>query len=203
MKTYSCPLVLNYTEFLHLDEKTTGEIYSPQRMKPTLFDPRKNPEITQELYDLIATAYAAVGGHAKVKSYGDVLKDPDWNWWRGIDIHNSSDFDLVVFGAKTRYGIKFVGTGHDGTSDAKKEYIRSRVEDLNDPGYYIEASGKLADILLSREVPEVTESADVERVLGKPVEWLGKGSMSNGSSWYVRKIGGHPHEKIMLGRPRV
>lgn len=195
--------MLKYTDFLSLSEKSTGEIYSPKRKKPVMFDPRKNPEISDELYDLISTAYAEIGGHLKVKSPQDVLKDPEWDWWEGTDIHHSQDFDIVIFGSKTPYGVKFVGVGHDGSADAKREYIKSRTNALLDPGYYIEASGKLAEIFLNRGVPEVKDPKDVERVLGKSIEWLGDGSSSSGHSWYVRKIAGHPHEKIMLGRPRL
>ena len=49
--------------------------------KPMLFDPRKHPEVKGELFNLISTAYAEIGGHAKIKNDDDVFADPDWNYW--------------------------------------------------------------------------------------------------------------------------
>jgi hypothetical protein len=156
---------------------------------------------------LINVAYAEIGGHAKIKSPDDVFSDRDWNWWEGVDLHNTNDFDLIMFGSKTKFGIKFAGVGHDGSSQAKRAYIQSRAEDLMNPGYYIEVSGKLAEILISKYgVPAVEDQKDVEKVLGRKVDWKGQcpdDPNMPGKGWYVRAIGGHPHAKIMLGKPRV
>jgi len=189
----------------YLNEKS-GEIFKPKRGKPVEFDPYKHPELKDEFFDLINVAYAEIGGHAKIKTPDDVFADPDWNWWEGVDIHNTDDFDLIMFGSKSKFGVKFAGVGHDGSRPAKRAYIQSRAEDLMRPGYYIEVSGKLAEILISQyNCPQVSEQKDVEKVLGKPVEWKGRcpdDPSLPGEGWYVRKIGGHPHAKIMLGRPK-
>lgn len=118
-----------------LTESTSGQIFNPRREKPVIFDPKKHPELSTEFFGLISTAYAEIGGHAKIKSPSDVFSDPDWNFWEGVDIHGSHDFDIVMFGQKTRYGIKFSGVGHDGTREAKRAYVNSRGEDLHKPGY--------------------------------------------------------------------
>jgi hypothetical protein len=196
--------LLTYTEFLL---EKSGEIFKPKRGKPVQFDPTKHPELKDEFFNLITIAYSAIGGHAKVKSPDDVFSDPDWNWWEGVDIHGTEDFDLIMFGSKTRFGVKFAGVGHDGSKQAKREYIKSRAEDLMKPGFYIEVSGKLAEILINDyRCPQVTAEEDVERVLGKVVDWKGKcpdDPNMPGEGWYIRKIGGHPHAKIMLGKPKV
>ena len=185
----------------------SGKIFNPKRGRAMEFDPKAHPELKDEFFNLISVAYSEIGGHAKIRTPDDVFADPDWNWWEGIDIHDTNDFDLIMFGSKTKYGIKFAGVGHDGSSQAKRAYIQSRAEDLMKPGYYIEVSGRLAEILISQYgCPEVTDEKDVERVLGKPVEWAGKcpdDPRLPGTGWYVRKIAGHPHAKIMLGKPRV
>ena len=194
-----------FKEFIN--EAESGNLYKPKRGKPTQFDPSKHPELSNEFFELISMAYQAIGGHAKIKSPADVFADPDWNWWEGIDIHGTSDFDIVMFGSKTKYGVKFAGVGHDGSKEAKREYIQARAKDLLKPGFYIEVSGKIAEILLGTyKCPEVTDQSDVEKVLGKTVEWKGEcpdGPNMPGTGWYVRKIGGHPHAKIMLGRPKI
>lgn len=194
-----------YEDFIN--EASSGLIFNPKRNKPVEFDPKKHPELSTEFYDLISTAYAEIGGHAKIKTPDDVFADKDWNWWEGVDLHGTNDFDIVMFGSKTKYGVKFAGVGHDGSSDAKREYIKSRAEDLVKPGYYIEVSGKLADILISKyHCPTVEDEKSVRTVLGKDIDWKGDcpdDPNMPGKGWYVRKIGGHPHAKILLGKPRV
>jgi len=185
-------------------EKTSGEIFKPKRGKPTKFDHTKYPELSGEFYDLIATAYAEIGGHAKIKSPTDVFSDPSWNYWQGIDIHGDTDFDIIMFGKKTKFGVKYSGVGHDGTNAAKSAYVTSRGTDLNKPGFYVEVSGKLANILISKyNVPVVSDEATVEKVLGKPVNWIGSKEGEPGDGWYSRKIGGSKHDKILIGRPKV
>ena len=197
--------LITYEDFLI--EASSGEIFNPKRNKPLVFDPSKNPELNSEFFDLISTAYAEIGGHSKIKSPSDVFADKDWNWWEGVDIHGTSDFDIVMFGSKTRFGVKFSGVGHDGTKEAKRAYIESRAEDLLKPGYYIEVSGKLAEILIDKyNCPVVEDQSIVEKVMGRKLDWKGKNpedSKMSGNGWYVREIAGHSHAKIMLGRPKA
>ena len=129
-----------------ISEKTSGEIFNPKRGKIIKFNHKKHPELSGEFFDLISTAYAAIGGHAKIKSPEDVFADPDWNYWEGVDLHDTQDFDMIMFGKKTKYGVKYSGVGHDGSRDAKRKYISTRGKELNKLGYYIEVSGKIAAI---------------------------------------------------------
>ena len=128
--------LITYEDFLY-EVKTSGQLFDPKRNRPVQFDHTKHPELAGELFNLISIAYASIGGHLKIQSPEDVFSDPDWNWWEGVDIHGSNDFDLLMFGSKTKFGIKFAGVGHDGSSQAKRKYIESRAEDLVKPGYYV------------------------------------------------------------------
>ena len=194
--------MLKYEEWLA--EATSGEIFNPKRGKPVKFDHRKHPELSNEFFELISTAYAEIGGHSKVKSPADVFADPDWDYWEGTDIHGSNDFDIIIFGKNTRFGIKFTGVGHDGEKDSKHTYLDQRGTDLKKLGYYIEVSGKIAEILINKyHVPIVNDQKEVEKVLGKEIEWVGKNPGTSGDAWYIRTIGGSKHTKIMLGRPKV
>ena len=176
-------------------------MFKPKRGEPMEFDPRKHPELNTELFHLIKTAYAEIGGHAKVNSPSDVTADPDWNFWEGIEIHNEPGFDVISFGHKGPYGIKFSGLGHDGTKAAKSAYLGSRGTELHIPGHYMEVSGKLAEILIGKyKVPVISDRETVEKVLNKKVEWLGKNPEGGGGDgWYARNIGGHRHAKILIG----
>jgi len=194
-----------YYEFLN--EKSSAELFKPSRSKPMQFDKNKDPEIAQEIFDLIQIAYAPIGGHVKVKSPNDIASNDKWDFWEGIDIHGDANFDIVMFGQKTKYGIKFSGVGHDGEKDSKRKYIDESGKDLKKPGYYIEVSGKIAEILIKKHnVPVVTDQATVEKVLGKKLNWQGKNSEddnASGEGWYIRTLGGHDHQKILLGRPKA
>lgn len=190
----------------YLEEKYS-ETMGLQKWKWTKIDPKEHPELEDEFFELINIAYSAIGGHSKINRPSDVFKDKDWNYWKIIDIDDVPDADIVVFGKKTRYGIKYSGVGHDGSREAKREYLDARGRDLKMKGYYGEVSLKFAEILLKKyKVPTVDNKADVEKILGKEVEWHGKHPTDKtmpGEGWYTRKIAGHPHLKIMVGRPKV
>ncbi|MCK9446471.1 hypothetical protein M0Q50_06330 [bacterium] len=186
-------------------EARSGEIFNPTRNKPIIFDPQKHPDVTPEMFDLINTAYAEIGGHIKVKQPSDILKNVEWDYWEGTDIHGTKDFDLIMFGTKTHYGIKFSGVGHDGEKDTKKAYLEERGKDLHKLGYYIEVSGKLAEILINKyNVPIVNDEEEVRKVLPyKTIEWVGKYEGHSGDGWYTRDIGDEKYHKILLGRPKI
>jgi hypothetical protein len=188
-------------------KEDSGEALDTQKDKWITFDPKpKEKELDDEFFKLIQTAYKEIGGHAKVKSPNDVFSDPDWTFWQGVDIHGSPDLDLIVWGQHTKYGVKFSGVGHDGEKDSTREYLNHKSEVLKKPGYYGEVSGKLAAILMGKYgATSVDNKEDVEKVLGKPVEWNGKNpedASAKGNGWYTRDIGGTKHAKILLGKPK-
>lgn len=191
-----------FEEFLI--ETASGDILNPKKNVPLKFDPKKHKELAPELFDLIQTAYSELGGHVKIKKPEDIFSDPDWNYWEGIDIHGDQDFDLIMWGQNTKYGIKYSGVGHDGSKEAKKAYLDEKGKELKMNGFYAEVSGKIAEIFINKyKCPVVSNQADVERVLGKKIDWQGNIEGSTGDGWYTRKIGGHNHSKIMLGHPKV
>lgn len=183
------------------------DVLNLQKNKWILFNPRKyKDELKDELFNLIYNAYQSIGGHAKIKSPDDVFSDPDWTYWSGVDIDEDPDLDVIIFGQKTPFGIKMSGVGHDGEKSSKKSFLQKQVAELNLRGHYAEVSEKLAEILLSQNVPIVNSQEDVEKIIGKSVQWLGKhptDSSMPGDGWYSRKIGGVDHEKILVGKPKI
>ena len=98
---------------------------------------------------------------------------------------------------KKKQGKKFVATGHDGSSIAKSKIVNRKAQLLKQPGYYVEVSGKIEDILKAKGVEPVTDEEMVRKVLGgKEIEWLGNGR-------YKRSIGGKEFEKILMGKPAI
>jgi hypothetical protein len=71
----------------------------------------------------------------------------------------------------------------------------SKIDRLKKPGFYIEVSGRIKDILVSANVPQVKDKATIEKALP------GKEIMMNDDGSYRRKIGGKFHEKVMMGTP--
>ena len=171
-------------------------------------NPKKHPdELADELYDLIQTAYAPIGGHAKVKKPSDVFAEPKWNAWKIVDVDSDPDADVVIFGQKTKYGTKSSGVGHDGGKQAKKAYLDDKGKSFNQNGYYGEVSSKFAEIMMKKyHVPVVDDEAKVRKVLGKDIIWHGKNPNDPslpGKGWYSRKIGGSMHTKILVGKPKA
>ena len=90
---------------------------------------------------------------------------------------------------------------------ALQKYLESTAEMLKG-GAMAEMSGKIAHIMITRHgVPAVTNQEQVESMLGKSVEWIGRHPEDKYASrygeeyegWYSRNIGGGAHMKILLG----
>jgi hypothetical protein len=115
--------------------------------------------------------------------------------------------DIIIFGQKGKYGVKYSGVGHDGERASKRKYVDDRGKDLKVKGYYGEVSGKFSEILLKKyNVPTVDNKEDVVKILGKDVEFHGRHPEDPnmpGLGWYTRMLGGHPHTKIIVGRPKI
>lgn len=162
-------------------------------------------ELEYEIFGLISTAYKPLGGHVNFKNSKDVFSDKDVTYWKGLDLDGADDLDVIVFGKKTKYGIKLTGVGHDDEKLSKQEYLNNKAASLSKIGYYNEVSGKLAEILLQKyKIDAVTDKDDIEKVIEKSIEFLGKhpDGITAGFGWYSRILGGHQHIKILLGKPK-
>jgi 8-oxo-dGTP diphosphatase len=156
---------------------------------------RKNTDVQQDIFDIINAAYAPIGGHPDFPNADSIPADN--NITDVIDTDEPDDVDAAVLSKTTPFGKKMTTIGSDGGAEAKRQVLKKAVDILNTQGSYVEASGKLLDILVSRGAPVVKDEATVRAVLrGKEIEWKGNGE-------YVRAIGGKRHTKQMLGNPRV
>lgn len=148
-----------------------------------------------ELFKMIDTAYAPLGGHPNVTSPDDVKSAADG--YEVIDLDDDPEDDAVVMTKQRAGGTKLVGMGHDNSKPAKSAAVAKTVSDLNKNGYYIEVSGKILDILKAKGVAIVDDEETVRAALkGKDIVWHGDGS-------YDRMLGGEKHRKVMMGKPRV
>jgi hypothetical protein len=168
-------------------------------------------DLDDEIFDLVQTAYADVElepgkfGNAKVRSPADL--PAGYSQMYAADLDGDPDPDYFR-GGKMRNGRYKLGiVGHDGSKAAIQKYLDSTAEMLKG-GAIAEMSGAIAHIMITRHnVPAVTTHEEVEKMLGKPVTWIGRhpeekyakryGSKYEG--WYSRNIGGQSHKKILLG----
>jgi hypothetical protein len=148
-----------------------------------------------DIFGLIEKAYSYVGGHSNYSSADDVTGSEGSSDYEVINLDDDDEIDAVNISKKTPPGTKFVATGHDGSSPAKRKVITHKIEKLTSPGFYIEVSGRIKDILVDAGVPQVTDQETIEKVL------KGKEITMNPDGSYQRSIGGQTHSKVLLGKP--
>ena len=160
----------------------------------------------EELFNLIQTAYASIGGHLKFKSPQDV-KNPDLKFWTAADIDEDPEIDVVYFGKKTPFGIKHTGIGHDGEKANIKNLLIRKTKELKASGNYVELSGGAFNSFVGKGgVPTIDDEEVVRNVLGPKrsarTVWHGPHPTNpsmKGNGWYTRKIGGKETTKIIAG----
>ena len=150
-------------------------------------------DVEDDILDLIQNAYGPIGGHPNYKSVGDLAGSD----YEVIDLDNDPEIDAVTVTKKRAGGTKYVGLGHDGSSQGKRGSIGRTIDKLENPGTYIEASGKMADILSKANVTQVTDEDTIRKALkGKEIKMYDDGS-------YDRILGGKKYRKLMFGKPIV
>ena len=166
---------------------------------------QENIDLSMELYDLIATAYANIGGNFDFQSPDDIPGKSDM--WTAVDVDGDDEPDALRVGKTKPYGKKLTASGHDGSKPGIDAYVAKTAEMLNTKGYYAEMSKGIAHIMIKyHQVPHVADEETVRKVLGKELEWLGphpEGKYPDYNGWYVRDISGHREMKIMLGTPNI
>jgi len=175
-------------------------------LTPADFDhDRSDPQgLDKEIFDLVQTAYAAIGGNLKVGSPTDLPGGYTYNVAADLDADPEPD---VYRGGKLRGGrLKLGISGHDGSGASKSEYMQRTADQLMG-GAFAEMSKAIAHIMITRHnVPAITNQEDVEAYLGKPVVWKGAHPDPklaarygpNYEGWYERDIGGKSEVKIIL-----
>ena len=156
---------------------------------------KEKEEYASDIFNLINTAYAPIGGNVNYKSEADVLGAEADADYEVINIDDDPEPDALSAYKNTSSGKKITAIGHDGSPEAKTKVINHEASLLKQPGYYLEVSGKLKDILLAKGAPVVTDVDLIQKVLkGKILEF-------NEDGTYKRFIGGEPHTKTLLGNP--
>lgn len=146
-----------------------------------------------EILNLIQNAYKPIGGNPNFKNKQDVTSQgADYEV---INLDDDEDIEGVSVSKQRPGGEKSVALGHDGSKDAKSAIIKRKVQKLKQQGHYIEASGKMAEILIGKGVTVVTDPKVISKAL------KGKDIKMNDDGTYQRYLGGKLHTKMMLGKP--
>ena len=210
-------LLREYVRLLLIEKRWTdleapiGQIID---LEPEDFESDEGPEVRDlddEIFDLIQTAYADVElepgkfGNAKVRSPKDL--PAGYTVLRAADLDADPEPDYFRGGKMKGGRFKLGIVGHDGSEAAIQTYLENTAEELLNGGI-AEMSGKIAHIMITRHgVPAVTSKEDVESMLGKSVDWIGRHPEEKYANrygedyegWYSRNIGGSGHMKILLG----
>ena len=184
---------------------------SPQDFEDT---PAEVRDLDDEIFDLIQNAYSDVPlgdgkfGNIKVQKPGDL--PGGYTVMQAADLDADPDPDFFR-GGKMRNGRYKLGiVGHDGSAEAVNKYLEETAKQLKS-GAIGEMSGKMAHIMITRHgVPAVTSKEEVESMLGKSVNWIGRHPEAKYADRYgpeyegfysrgITGAAGGEHMKILLG----
>jgi len=173
----------------------------------TLYD---KEYLKDELFAIIDNAYSPIGGHVRIVSADSIVKDKDLTYWIAADIDYDPDVDIVIFGKKTNFGYKISGFGHDGLIKSKMLLMKKLAQILKKQGYYLEVSGKPAEILINNyNVSFIDSEKDIEKLFpGTYINWYGKhpdGKYGIIDGFYSRILnnGELTEVEIILGNPNI
>ena len=158
-------------------------------------DDKEKVKYANDIFDLINTAYAPIGGNINYKSAADVLGAEGDADYEVINIDDDPEPDALSAYKKQPAGNKLAAIGHDGSPQAKSKIINHYADLLKKKGYYLEVSGKLKDILLTKGAPVVTDPEIIKKVL------KGKEVKMNDDGTYERYLAGELRTKTLLGNP--
>jgi hypothetical protein len=185
--------MLSFSQFLQ--EKVLSIGFNPKHEK-------FREQHRDQIHDLLQNAYKQVdGGYGGL---GSGSKEESEAIHRDISDHNikvikRGDKITAVNIYKDQFGRKSIATGHDGTEQGKSDWKQIASEDIEqeERNAWGEASGgakRAREKLGSKQVP----FADAEKLLrGKKITQVGD------TNNYIRNIGGKPHEKVILGNPKI
>lgn len=148
-------------------------------------------EYVDNIFELIAKAYAEKGGNLEFKSPNDI-KNSDLNYWVAQDFDSDPEADVAVGGKKTAHGTKVTVIGQDTSPAGRKAAVLKMIELMKTRGFYAELDADLADKL---GLSIIKDEKKIRSVLNKEIKYHGDGT-------YDRNIAGGMHTKVLVGIPK-
>jgi hypothetical protein len=148
-----------------------------------------------EVWKIVDIAYQSLGGHVRVSSPDAVINDPDLNFWTAVDIDKDPNVDCVLF-SRPSHGHKISGWGHDGSKEARKELMKHLISILHKSGFWIEVSGRPAEILIESGCRYASKETISRIFPDSEINWLGDGL-------YTRTLpdGSITEQEYLVGKP--
>lgn len=187
--------ILDYTTFKEISEKIkfNPDLVPKKNIWYTL-DTKEIFKISDNIVDLIQTAYKNTELGSRINKKTDLKRSFFWN---AIDLDNQPDADAIIFGRKSKYGIKIQGIGHDGQEISKESIIFNLVKVLNKKGFWIEASDALEHILYKNNVPYIKDEDVAQKMFPNS-----KLKMINDKGKYTRELSnGKVITETIFGNP--
>lgn len=180
-----------FTNFL--SEKILSPGFNPNHEKYRSY-------FRDQIHDILHKSYAAVpGGYGGVGSGSKEERDLIHS-----DIHNpehklkitkrGNTVTSVQIYKEDEYGRKGIGGGTNGTPQGKRDFIKTTTDDIKHRYVRGEVSGAPRKIMHNLGASEIPFEIAKKTLRGKHLTQVGT------SNSYVRDIGGHPHEKTLMGR---
>ena len=122
-------------------------------------------EVSKDLINLVKNAYSVTAAGSMVNSMKDVLRSD----WHVIDWDQEDDVDVAIFYRPPRSdepwkGNKIQGLGHDGQRESKDKGMQKLIQQLNQPGWWIEASDAVRHVLLKSGAPVVKDEETLKKI---------------------------------------
>lgn len=155
-------------------------------------------EYHKDLISLVDKAY----GHTSLGSFVKSLLDVKGSDWEVLSEDSENIKDAIFFrkprSTEVWTGHKIQGIGHDNTSEGKKIVLQKLMKQLQQPGWWIEASHPLSTALLRRELQPVTDEKLLRTLFPSIVHFYDDGSynrMINGAKSTREYVFGNPKLK--------
>jgi len=160
---------------------------------------KKDIEAKQNIFDLIDGAYRTELNepHVGIQSPNDILSFK-YDYWEAIDIDENPDAEAVLFGKK-QHGIKLSGLGHNGEKLSKKTLLNKQLELLKKPGYWVESSGKAAQVKIISGAPIFKDKEKIQKLFPESkFQW-------NEDYSYIRTLEGNKvtDKEYIFGNPKI
>ena len=185
-----------YTKLATIEEANFNPDIVPNKNVWYQLDNKEVLIVSDNIIDLIKTAYSSTKFGSFVTSKSDLTKSI---FWKSIDNDTDPHADAIIFGRKSPNGIKIQGIGHDGDKNSKDDIIKKLVSILKTPGYWIEASDALEHTLYKNNIPYVSS----EKV-GQSIFPNTNLKMIGDKGKYERTLeNGTKIRETIFGRPKV
>lgn len=154
-----------------------------------LISKAEKKKYADECWDLLQTAYKSIGGFHSANDPEQLINDSFL--WK-LNVKGGNVVALSVY--KERYGRKAIAVATDGTAVGKTALMEIFKEDLTRA--WVECSGSVEKVLMRMGGSAyIVPAKYAEQLTGKEVV------ISEDGLHYTRTIGGHSHEKIIIGTP--